>query len=175
MAHYGTVESASLSSDQAPGYSSLELLTGLAAASGPKRGLFLVEWVRKLTSKKKTPQRGITVSHRRAEYRDNEWSVYIPAVGLRTVSGLSPADGLKYTSQRAEVAITKPQGETGLSGATAHFPNLKSRYSEPQATRKERKFRETSLFFKFNSGVSLIEAHKIGESRHGLRLDLQVS
>jgi hypothetical protein len=38
------------------GYSSLELLTGPAAedaASGPKRGLLLVEWVMKLLSPKK--------------------------------------------------------------------------------------------------------------------------
>ncbi len=56
---------------------------------------------------------------------------------LRAVSGLSPADGLKYTSQRAEGAMTQPQGETELSGATAHFPNLKSRHSEPQATERK--------------------------------------
>ncbi len=46
-------------------------------------------------------------------------------------SGLSAASG-QHTSQRAEGAITQPQGEpeTELSGATAHFPNLKGRYSE---------------------------------------------
>ena len=61
--------------------------------------------------------------------------------------GESPADGLKYTSQWAEFAITQPQGETGLSGATAHFPNLKSRYSEPQATRKKGSFEKLHFTF----------------------------
>ncbi len=85
--------------------------------------------------------------------------------------GESPADGPKYTSQRAEVAITQPQGETGLSGATAHFPNLKSRYSEPQATRKNGSFEK--VHFSLTRGlaqVSLIETIKPATSR--LRLDL---
>ncbi len=88
----------------------------------------------------------------------------IPAAGLRAVSGLSPADGLKYTSQRAEGAMTQPQGETELSGATAHFPNLKSQYSEPQATRKK------GSFEKLHFQVSLDESIKSAICR--LRLDL---
>ncbi len=68
--------------------------------------------------------RGTTTSQR-AEC--SEWTVY------------QLADGLK---SRELYRRARP----GSCGATAHFPNPKSRYSEPhwQATRKERKFRETS-------------------------------
>ena len=83
--------------------------------------------------------------------------VPLPAAGLSAASGL-------YTSRWAEVARTLPQGETELSGATAHFPNLKSRYSEPQATRKKGSFEK--LHFSLTRGlaqVSLIETYKIGD------------
>ena len=40
------------------GYSSLEFLTDLAAAFGPKRVFSSVEWVMKLISKKKAPGLG---------------------------------------------------------------------------------------------------------------------
>ena len=67
--------------------------------------------------------------------------------------------------------MTQPQGETELSGATAHFPNLKSRYSETQATRKEGSFEK--LHFSLTQGlaqVSLDETIKSAICR--LRLDL---
>jgi hypothetical protein len=63
--------------------------------------------------------------------------VPLPASGLSAASGQHP-------SQRAEGAMTQPQGETELSGATATFPILRVgtliRQSEPQATRKEESF-----------------------------------
>ena len=68
--------------------------------------------------------------------------------------------------------MTQPQGETELSGATAHFPNLKSRYSEPQATRKEGSFEK--LHFSLTRGpglaqVLLIETYKIGDKPVAVR------
>ncbi len=69
--------------------------------------------------------------------------------------------------------MTQPQGETELSGATAHFPDLKSRYSEPQATRKEGSFEKLHFSFKLTRGlaqVSLDETIKSAICR--LRLDL---
>ena len=73
--------------------------------------------------------------------------VPLPADGLSAASGL-------YTSRWAEVARTLPQGETELSGATAHFPNLKSRYSEPQATRKKGSFEK--LHFSLTRGLAQV-------------------
>jgi hypothetical protein len=73
--------------------------------------------------------------------------VPLPAAGLSAASGL-------YTSRWAEVARTLPQGETELSGATAHFPNLKSRYSEPQATRKKGSFEK--LHFSLTRGLAQV-------------------
>ena len=50
--------------------------------------------------------------------------------------------------------MTQPQGETELSGANAHFPNLKGRYSEPQATRKEGSFEK--LHFSLTRGLAQV-------------------
>ena len=85
-------------------------------------------------------------------------------------SGLSAASG-QHASQRAEGAMTQPQGETELSGATAHFPNLKSRYSEPQATRKEGSFEK--LHFSLTRGLAQVSLDgTIKSAICRLRLDL---